>query len=168
MRDPIQPDVSPIDVLRTTLAILGFGKKNGVHENAEHWTAPRGRCSVTIHAGTLGAPAPRNAHRIGDLKIFELPPGATVDDRYVPLSPAELSIVVALARAGGRYVTLTELSKSVGAGAAMSLRALTVHVHGIRRKLAQYHASARIETKRTLGYALTADGPSNGVADYLM
>ena len=130
MRDPIRTGTSPIDVLRTTLATLGFGKNNGVQENAERWTAPSGRCSVTIHAGLSDGPAPRNSHRIGNLKIFELPPGATVDDRYVRLSPAEISILVVLAREPERYVTLIDLSKSVNAGAAMSLRALTVHVHG--------------------------------------
>jgi DNA-binding response OmpR family regulator len=168
MRDPMRTGTSPIDVLRTTLATLGFGKENGVRENAEQWTAPGGRCSVTIHAGPNSAPAPRNSHRIGNLKIFELPPGATVDDRYVRLSPAEISILVVLARAQKRYVRLIDLSNSVNAGAAMSLRALTVHVHGLRRKLAENRSSARIATKRTLGYMLTTDEEPNRDARYLM
>src|SRR5450755_233850 len=149
MRDVMRAGTSPIEVLRTTLATLGFGKKNGVHENAEQWTAPSGRCSVTIHAGMNSVPAPRNSHLIGNLKIFELPPGATVDGRYVRLSPAEISILVVLARARDRHVSLIELSNTVNAGAAMSLRALTVHVHGLRRKLAENRSSARIATKRT-------------------
>jgi len=160
MRDPMHTETSPIDVLRTTLADLGFGKKNGVHTSAEQWMAPSGRFSVTIHAGKRSAPAPRISHTIGNLQIFELPPGATVDDRHVRLSPAEISILVVLAQAQERFVSLIDLSRSVNAGAAMSLRALTVHVHGLRRKLTETGASARIATKRTLGYRLsTADQP---------
>jgi DNA-binding response OmpR family regulator len=161
MRDPMRTDTSPIDVLRTTLTGLGFGKKNGVHKSAEQWTAPSGRFSVTIHAGISSAPAPRISHTIGNLQIFELPPGATVGDRHVRLSPAEISILVVVAQAQGGFVSLIDLSRNVNAGAAMSLRALTVHMHGLRRKLAESGSSARIATKRTLGYRLSTDEQPN-------
>jgi DNA-binding response OmpR family regulator len=144
-------------VLRATLASLGFGRKSTASDNAEHWTAPTGRVSVTIHASTLATALTRDAHRIGNVRIFEMPPGATVDDRFLRLSPAELSILVVLARSPQRFVPLLELSRSFDDGATLSLPALTVHVHALRRKLAMSNASARITTKRSVGYMLSAD-----------
>jgi hypothetical protein len=52
------------------------------------------------------------------------------------LSPAELSILLRLARAQDRFVKVVDLSRSVKACATISLSALAVHVHGLRRKLA--------------------------------
>jgi DNA-binding response OmpR family regulator len=137
------------------LASLGYGKKSAAYDNAEQWTAPAGRVSVTIHAARNLSPTTRISHKIGNLQVFEMPPGATVDDRYMRLSPAELSILLRLARAQEQFVTLVELSKSVKAGGCMTLRALTVHVFGLRRKLAMNHASAEVTTKRPLGYKLS-------------
>lgn len=158
MREAIRSDISPMRVLRATLASLGFGRKTNSFGNAEHWTAPLGQLSVTIHAATNGAPASRIFHRIGNLRVFELPPGATVDDRYVRLSPTELSILLKLARARERFVSFAELSRQDDGGAAMTLGALSVHVFGLRRKLAENRASARVTTKRALGYKLSAAG----------
>jgi DNA-binding response OmpR family regulator len=143
-------------VLRATLASLGFGRKSTAFDNAEHWTAPTGRLSVTIYSSTRPTPLTHAAHQIGNVQIFELPPGATVGDRFLRLSPAELSILVVLARSPQRFVPLLELSKSFDAGATLSLQALTVHVHALRRKLAMSNASARITTKRSVGYMLSA------------
>ncbi|HKW44420.1 MAG TPA: winged helix-turn-helix domain-containing protein [Candidatus Eremiobacteraceae bacterium] len=156
MRDAIrsiEPDKVSMRVLRATLASLGFGKKSSEHGDFEQWTAPAG-ISVTIHAH--GAPAARTSHTIGNLQVFDLPPGATVEGRYLRLSPAELAIVLVLARAKSDYVTLIDLSKAVKIGAPMSLRALTVHVFELRRKLAQSHSNAEVTTKRSLGYKLSA------------
>jgi hypothetical protein len=158
MRDPIralQSEKIPIRVLRATLASLGFGKKYDAYDDAERWTAPTGRLSVTIHATRNVAPMLRSSHRIGNLQVFELPPGATVESRYLKLSPTELSILLRLARAQRQYVSLVELSRSIKDGAAVSLRALTVHVFELRRKLRQGGASAQVTTKRTLGYVLS-------------
>jgi len=161
MRDAMQPNRTgsfPMRILRATLTSLGFGRKHAASDNAERWTAPTGRLSVTIHASSLETPSTRASHRVGNVQIFEMPPGATVDDRFLRLSPAELSILLALARSQHRFVPLVDLSQSFNAGAALSLPALSVHVHSLRRKLAMYSASARITTKRSVGYMLSATG----------
>lgn len=145
-------------VLRATLASLGFGRRYAAADNAERWTAPTGRLSVTIHASNVETPLTRASHRVGNVQIFEMPPGATVDDRFLRLSPAELSILLALARSPQRFVRLVDLSRSFNADAALSLPALSVHVHSLRRKLATNCASARITTKRSVGYMLSATG----------
>jgi DNA-binding response OmpR family regulator len=157
MRDAIrsiQSDRIPMRVLRATLASLGFGKKNEAYDDAERWTAPTG-LSVTIQPAKNDVLTSRALHKIGNVQVFELPPGATVDGRFLKLSPMELSILLRLARTHHRFVTLVELSRSVRTGAAVSLRALTVHVFELRRKLAVSGASATITTRRTLGYMLS-------------
>jgi DNA-binding response OmpR family regulator len=160
MRDAIRSDRSPMGVLRATLASLGFGRKSNSFGNAEQWTAPIAKLSVTIHAAANGAPASRTFHRIGNLQVFELPPGATVDGRFFRLSPTEFSIILKLARAKERFVSFAELSQSDNGGAGLTLGALSVHVYGLRRKLTVNHADARVTTKRALGYKLSAAGPS--------
>lgn len=139
-------------ILRATLANLGFGMKSDANDDAERWTAPTGRLSVTIQSTRTNRHAERSSHRVGNVHVFDLPPGATVDGRFLRLSPTELSILARLARAQRQYVTLRELSRSIKVGSAVSLRALTVHVFELRRKLALSGASARVTTKRTLGY----------------
>jgi DNA-binding response OmpR family regulator len=160
MRDAIrsiQTDRIPMRVLRATLASLGFGRKYAPYEDAERWTAPTG-LSVTIQAAKNGAKFARDSHKIGNVEVFEIPPGATVDGRHLKLSPTELSILTRLAGAR-RFVTLGELSRSVKSGSAVSLRGLTVHVFALRRKLRAGGASATITTKRTLGYLLSEAKP---------
>ena len=161
MRDAIrsiQSDQVPMRVLRATLASLGFGKKSDAYDDAERWTAPTGRLSVTIQATRTHAQTVRASHQIGNVQVFELPPGATVDGKFLRLSPTELSILSRLARAQRQFISLKELSRSVKVGSAVSLRALTVHVFELRRKLALSGASARVTTKRTLGYKFSEVG----------
>jgi DNA-binding response OmpR family regulator len=158
MRDAIrsiQSDRYPMRVLRATLASLGFGMKSEAYDGVERWTAPTGLISLTIQATNNGAHATRVVHSIGNIQVFEVPPGATVDGRVLKLTPTELSILVRLARARRRFVTLAELSRSIKTGAAISLRALTVHVFELRRKLALSGANARVTTRRTSGYLLS-------------
>lgn len=149
-------DSSPVGELRATLAGLGFGKKSTAYESAEQWTTPSGRLSVTIFPANTCIPAERISHRIGNLHVFELPPGATIDERFVRLSPTELSILLRLARAQQHFVDFPEVARSCKVGKALSLGALSVHVHGLRRKLAAHRASALITTKRASGYMLAA------------
>lgn len=148
-------DSSPVGVLRATLAGLGFGKKSAAHANAEQWTTPSGRLSVTIVPANSRTPAEPLAHVIGNLRVFELPPGATVDNRYMRLSPTELSILLTLARAQEQFVSFSEVARSGKAGKTLSFGAMSVHVHGLRRKLSAHRASAQIITKRASGYLLT-------------
>jgi DNA-binding response OmpR family regulator len=148
-------DNSPVGVLRETLAGLGFGKQRAAIANAEQWTTPSGRLSVTIAPANNCTPAEQVVHHIGNLRVFELPPGATVDDRHLRLSPTELTILLTLARAQRQFVDFPEAARSGKAGKTLSLGALSVHVHGLRRKLAAQRASALIATKRASGYVLT-------------
>ena len=111
MRDAIrsiQSDRIPMRVLRATLASLGFGKKNEAYDDAELWTGPTG-LSVTIQPAENDVLTSRASHKIGNVHVFELPPGATVDGRFLKLSPTELSILLKLARAHRQFVTLVEL-----------------------------------------------------------
>jgi DNA-binding response OmpR family regulator len=159
MREAIRKrrsDRSPVGVLRATLAGLGFGMESAAQANAEQWTTPSGRLSVTIVPSNSFTPAEQVAHHIGNLRVFELPPGATVDNRFMRLSPTELSILLTLARAQRHFVDFPEVARSGKAGRTLSLGALSVHVHGLRRKLAAHRASARITTRRASGYMLTA------------
>ncbi len=149
-------DSSPVGVLRATLAGLGFGKQGAAQANAEQWTTPSGRLSVTIVPTNSCVPAEQVAHHIGNLHVFELPPGATVDNRFMRLSPTELSILLTLARAQRQFVDFPKVARCGKAGRTLSLGALSVHVHGLRRKLAAHRASALIATKRSAGYMLIA------------
>jgi len=156
MRDANRLRGLPIVELRATLARLGFGKKTTGSDNAEQWTARAGRLSVTIHTTKAGLPAALAPHIIGNLRVFELPPGATVDEKPVRLSRTEFSILLGLARAQQEFVQLDELSRFVREGRGISLGALAVHVYGLRRKLAVNRANVTLITKRTLGYKLAA------------
>jgi DNA-binding response OmpR family regulator len=143
-------------VLRATLAGLGFGKNSAAHSNAEQWTTPSGRLSVTIVPANSCTPAEQVVHHIGNLRVFELPPGATVGNRHMRLSPTELSILLTLARAQRQFVEFPKVARSRKAGRTLSLGALSVHVHGLRRKLAAHRANAVITSRRAFGYMLTA------------
>jgi DNA-binding response OmpR family regulator len=149
---------SPVGELRATLAGLGFGKRSAAHSDAEQWTTPSGRLSVTIVPASNCMPAEQVVHHIGNLRVFELPPGATVEDRHMRLSPTELSILLSLARAQQQFVDFPAVARSRRAGKALSLGALRVHVHGLRRKLDAHRARALIATKRASGYLLTVPG----------
>lgn len=81
------------------------------------------------------------------------PAGGTVelDGQPVAVPRRELDLLVALARADGRWLSAGQLHERVyGGGDPLNSNALSVHVHQLRKKL----GNPAIETSRGLGYRL--------------
>lgn len=83
----------------------------------------------------------------------------TVDQRQIDLSPRERSLVEVFLRAQGRPVAWRTLEDQLcGPGSAISMNALEVSVHRLRRKLASLRCNVQIQTVRGIGYCMR--GPS--------
>src|SRR5690606_4088287 len=79
---------------------------------------------------------------------------ASSDDE-ITLAPAELQIMIALVRAGGRTVRRQVLEQAAwGVGKAVTPNALDVALHRLRRKLAAIGAVPVLVNHRGQGYAL--------------
>lgn len=96
----------------------------------------------------------------GDLRI-ELATGRLhCGEESVTLAPAELQIVIALIRQGGRAVRRSALELAAwGLGEAVTPNALDVALHRIRRKLQAIGSRQHIENVRNYGYALREEVP---------
>jgi DNA-binding response OmpR family regulator len=156
MHDVSRHNQTTLSRLRATLASLGFGMLRRVDNDVEQWNSATHKLSVTIQRAELFARALRVTHDVGNLRVFELPPGATVSDQNVRFSPTEYSILLGLIKAQDQYLTHVELTMVADQSMSKTATALTVHIHNMRRKLALKRANVRIETKRNRGYKLTA------------
>ncbi len=107
-----------------------------------------------LHALTRRA-AGRGADLIewGLLRVDPVGGETRVDNRSVPLSRRELSLLVALLNAKGRVLSADQLKDSIyDLHDDIESNALNVHIHHLRRKL----GADLIETVRGLGYRMAA------------
>lgn len=95
----------------------------------------------------------------GTLKFDTISREATVDGEVVPLARQELAILEHLLRRSGRVVPKSLLEEKLyGDGGELESNAIPVHVHHLRRKLADANAACTIHTVRGVGYFLTDGG----------
>lgn len=81
----------------------------------------------------------------------------TVDGRPIVLSPRDRDLVEFFLRAQGRTVTLRTLEDQLcGPASAISINALEVSVHRLRRKLSALGCAVTIQTVRGIGYCMKA------------
>ena len=89
----------------------------------------------------------------GPIKVLMASQQALAAGKDIELTTAELSILVALMRAGGSLVTRTELKTILGSeSAGQQDRIVDVHVAAIRKKLGEYKTI--IKTVHKQGYRL--------------
>ncbi|WP_010165170.1 response regulator [Sphingomonas sp. PAMC 26617] len=81
---------------------------------------------------------------------------ARVDGTALPLARQELAILEHLLRRNGRVVPKVLLEEKLyGDGGELESNAIPVHVHHLRKKLADANAGCTIHTVRGVGYFLT-------------
>ena len=98
--------------------------------------------------------------RCGNLTFAPAGRGVTVGDRPLSLPRRELGVLEILLRASGRIVPKTYIEDQLYSfDDALGSNSVEVHVHHLRRHLAEAGAIARIETHRGLGYSMAAPAP---------
>ncbi|HEX2527110.1 MAG TPA: response regulator transcription factor [Geminicoccus sp.] len=96
--------------------------------------------------------------RSGGLEIDTVARTAAVDGRPLDLHRREFSLLEQLLRAGGRLVVRDALEERIyGLDEPVTPNALEALVSRLRRKLENSGSTARIETRRGIGYRLVAE-----------
>jgi len=91
----------------------------------------------------------------GNLVLDTVGRDVTVAGHAVPLARQEIAILEHLMRRSGRVVPKTVLEDRLyGTGDELESNAIPVHVHHLRRKLADAEATCTIQTVRGIGYFL--------------
>lgn len=94
----------------------------------------------------------------GNLHFDTLGREARVDGEVLPLARQELAILEHLMRRLGRVVPRGVLEEKLyGEGEEIASNAIPVHIHHLRRKLADAGADCSIQTVRGIGYFLVDD-----------
>ena len=94
---------------------------------------------------------------IGNLKFDTTERQAYVDDRHIAVARREIDFLECLIRARGRVVGRERIEESMyGFDDDVSVNAIDVSMHRLRKLLKNAGATARIETVRGIGYALRA------------
>lgn len=98
---------------------------------------------------------------VGNLSFDLVARGVQIDDRPIPVARRELALLEHLVRANGRIVPREQFEQNAyGFDEAVSVNAIDVSVHRLRRTLRTNGASVQIHTVRGVGYMLRM-----GVAD---
>lgn len=130
----------PLDSLRTAITAL---QQSQTAEKAQK-TAPgvKSRRMTARHAKRKHVP------------LSPSPSGLSIlcEDTEIPLTPAEMTVFLALRRANGETVTRETLCKLLDAKDGSNLP--DVHICAIRKKLIPYGKDALIHTVRGIGYRL--------------
>jgi DNA-binding response OmpR family regulator len=101
--------------------------------------------------GALGATL-----KAGNVKLDTIGRDVSVDGVPIPLPRRETAILEHLLRRLGRVVPKAVLEEKLyGIDDELESNAIPVHVHHLRRKLADGGATAEIHTVRGVGYLLT-------------
>lgn len=99
--------------------------------------------------------APETKLVCGNLTFDPARREVAVDGRPMPLSRRELGVLECLLRAAGRTVAKPDIEDRLyGFEEELASNSVEVHVHRLRRRMAESGATARIETRRGFGYAL--------------
>lgn len=96
----------------------------------------------------------------GNLVLDTLGRDAKIGGTLMPLTRREIAILEHLMRRLGRVVPRSVLEdKLYGLEEEIESNAVPVHVHHLRRKLAECHATAQVHTVRGVGYLLSESEP---------
>ncbi|MCC2657709.1 MAG: arabinofuranosidase [Panacagrimonas sp.] len=107
--------------------------------------------------GDIG-PEPVAEIQVGRVRIKPADRRASCGDEALPLTGAELSVLIELARQAGQTVTREQLTQGALHRALERYdRAIDVHVSRLRQKLTAADCGLRIETIRGAGYQLIVD-----------
>lgn len=102
--------------------------------------------------------SPDDALGCGPIRIFPGRHEVFVDGAAVALTATEFRILAALARAGGRVLSRSQLlDAACGEGVVVTDRTVDVHITALRRKLGESGA-AWVQTVRGVGYTLRQPG----------
>lgn len=94
----------------------------------------------------------------GDITVAPAQSAMTRAGEIVPLSAAELQIMMALVRANGRVVRRESLEMAAwGISEAVTPNALDVAVHRLRKKIAALESRVALINMRSLGFLLALD-----------
>ena len=112
---------------------------------------------AAVLARESGAAAPREVLTAGPITLDHGRHEVTAGERPVDLTATEFRILAALMGARGRVMTREQLIEAtLGHGAAVTNRAMDVHIAALRRKLGA--TAGCIQTVRGVGYAFRAAG----------
>jgi two-component system, OmpR family, response regulator CpxR len=107
--------------------------------------------------GELG-PEPLGESQVGRVQLRPAERRAIVAGQALPLTGAELSVLIELSRQAGQTVSREQLTQSaLHRPLERYDRAIDVHVSRLRQKLAAARAGLRIESIRGAGYQLVED-----------
>lgn len=96
----------------------------------------------------------------GNVVLDTLGRDARIGESFVPLTRRELAILEHLMRRLGRVVPRSVLEEKLyGLEEEIESNAVPVHVHHLRRKLAECRATAQVHTVRGVGYLLSEGEP---------
>jgi DNA-binding response OmpR family regulator len=106
------------------------------------------------------------ALRLGNLTLDTVARQVFVDERPIAFSAREIAVLEHLMRRSGRVVAKTLLESSLyGPSQEVGSNALEVHVHRLRRHLAETGASVEVHTVRGVGYMIGEGQEEGGRAD---
>jgi DNA-binding response OmpR family regulator len=106
------------------------------------------------------------ALRLGNLTLDTVARQVFVDERPIAFSAREIAVLEHLMRRSGRVVAKTLLESSLyGPSQEVGSNALEVHVHRLRRHLAETGASVEVHTVRGVGYMIGEGQAEGGQAD---
>jgi DNA-binding response OmpR family regulator len=95
------------------------------------------------------------ALRLGNLTLDTVARQVFVDDRPISFSAREIAVLEHLLRRSGRVVAKTLLENSLyGPAQEVGSNAVEVHVHRLRRHLAETGATVQVHTVRGVGYMI--------------
>jgi DNA-binding response OmpR family regulator len=95
------------------------------------------------------------ALRLGNLTLDTVARQVFVDDRPIAFSAREIAVLEHLLRRSGRVVAKTLLENSLyGPSQEIGSNAVEVHVHRLRRRLAEVGANVQVHTVRGVGYLI--------------
>ena len=95
------------------------------------------------------------ALRLGNVTLDTVARQVFVDDRPISFSAREIAVLEHLLRRSGRVVAKTLLENSLyGPAQEVGSNAVEVHVHRLRRHLAETGASVHVHTVRGVGYMI--------------
>src|ERR1700736_4454588 len=95
------------------------------------------------------------ALRLGNLTLDTVARQVFVNDRPIAFSAREVAVLEHLLRRSGRVVAKTVLENSLyGPSQEVGSNAVEVHVHRLRRRLAEVGATVQVHTVRGVGYLI--------------
>jgi DNA-binding response OmpR family regulator len=141
-RDAVEDRVRGLDTGADDYLIKPFAMNELVARTKALLRRPGGALGATLEAGNV--------------KLDTIGRDASVDGVPIPLPRRETAILEHLMRRMGRVVPKAVLEEKLyGLDDELGSNAIPVHVHHLRRKLADGGATAVIHTVRGVGYLLT-------------